>query len=156
MYDTLQDAIDEIRKTILDNIRKGTTCPCCGTNQKLYVIALTKAMVKGLLHLVNDFKLNEEFHLTDYFFELKHPEIKSAADASIYKLVLWGLIEDSPTNTKGYYVYTQKTLDFLNGKLMLPATISTYNNVIVEESRDLVTLKGALKKDFSYAQLMGY
>ena len=150
MFNTVGEAIAYIRKDMLEKIKGGTTCPCCGTVQKLYTTQLSKAMVKGLLHLTQDFKLGEEFHLTDYFFKLQHPEIKSAADASIYKLVLFNLIEEAPSKAKGYYVYTQKAVDFVTSKAMVPVNVVTYNNVIVDKSRNEVTLKGALKTESNY------
>jgi hypothetical protein len=153
MFNTVQEAIAFMKIEMLKGIKRGCSCPVCGKLQKLYNQQLTKEMVKGLLHLTQDYKVGEEFHIVDYFVKLGHPDIKSAADASIYKLDLWGLIE--ATEKKGIHVYTQKALDFINGKIMLPKYIETYNNVIVGESRDQLTIKGALKEDFNYVKLMG-
>lgn len=148
-FNSLQEAIDYVR----DNAEKGCLCPCCGKKQKVYYQHLTKEMVKGLMHLMDSYTITEEFHLVKFFQKLNLDYIPSAADASIYKLTLWNLLESS--GDKGYYRYTQKAVDFIKNGAMIPKFIKTLDNKIIGESKDLSTLKGALKEDFDYGKLMG-
>lgn len=149
--------LNNLKADMFSKVKKGpTNCPCCGSTQALYTKALSKNMAKGLVHLTKDFKPGEEFHLINYFFTLNHKDIRTATDANLSKLSLFGLIEEAPSKAKGYYVYSDKTVKFMLGAVMVPEKISTYNNVVVEESRNQVTLKGALKDEASYPQSINW
>jgi len=89
-------------------------------------------------------------------------EVKTV-DGTYAKLRHWGLLEpkgDDPegdTKASGYWRITQKGRDFVRGLITVPKNIFIFDNKLIRVSGEEVSIKEALGKKFSYAEMMdGY
>ena len=75
------------------------------------------------------------------------------------RLRFWGLVEarpgdDEDKKTSGMWRPTPLGFDFADGVVQVPECIFTYDNSVVERSRELIHIEEALDARFSYRELL--
>lgn len=132
-------------------------CPHCGRFDKTYSRSITTTMARALIAIYREtYDLPVYVHVPNL---LKKYDI-NPADACIAHLSYWGLVEAQPnTDTpkrkgKGMWIITEKGIDFVQGKIMLPKYKEVYQTEVVGEKGELVSIKDCLKNEFDYSALM--
>ena len=151
---TIQDAREAWKKTIHGD---GGVCPCCDRFGKVYARALNKTMILSLQWL---YKANQEAGLREWI-DVPNTAPKSVLRSNqLASLRWWGLVErqlpdpeDKKVKHSGKWRVTLRGLDFVEGSLLVPRKVSTYNGEVVSFSDDEVAIKDVVA-DFNYEAVM--
>lgn len=136
------------------DVRKGYSCPCCGSFVKMYtrhfnsnmavaVIFLYKNMAKGFIHLENAMieagykRCGDASYLRHY--QLIEPLNEERADGS---------------KRNGHYQITGRGIMFVENKLMVQEKFLILNNKLHGFEGKGITIIDALGKKFNYQELM--
>jgi len=119
-----------------------TPCPCCGQTVKKYPRALTSTMARQLIQIYHENKPVNYKAMR---------ERGSSGDADYSKLRHWGLVEQAKV---GWWQITQRGRLFVEGILYVPRKVHVYDNRIVGESVDVISVHDALGEKFDYDELM--
>lgn len=150
---TLADA----RAGFRAELDKGTRCPCCDRFSKRYRRKLNSGMARVLIWLVRETERSGDEWI----------DVPARAPAWVLrsnesgKMAWWGLVEvrenesDPSRKTTGDRKVTQKGFDFVYGRVTVPARVILYNDACEGFDGEDITIKDALGKKFSYAELMG-
>lgn len=143
--------IDEARNQIVKDLHKGTACPCCGQVVKLYKRKLYDKQVDWLIWLVG-----EHFRTKDWVSVSDYPS--RGGDYS--KLVFWNLVELKPKDvtarrkrTSGLWRPTQTGVDFVRGRVRVPAHVLVLNNKPFQFSEETVSVVDVAGESFDYSSL---
>jgi hypothetical protein len=143
-------SIEQAKEFLYNNFEKGTTCPCCNKNVKLYKVKLTAGMVsvlikfykareKGWIHPIKDFKT-----VNGDYAKLRH----------------WGFLEknnfnnDPTIKASGLWMITNVGISFIKGETYVPQKVMLYNNKFYGFDGDTVGVKEALGTKFNFEELM--
>lgn len=137
---------------------KGVACPCCNQYAKDYRRQVNRAMARFLLWLVEEFEARED---KDAWISVNDgPLIQHRRGGGDFaKLAHWGLIEQMPNDdankrTSGFWRPTQKGIDFAHDRITIEKYLTLYNNEVLAVSKEMVSIRDALGKNFNYAELM--
>jgi hypothetical protein len=131
--------LGEVRKYIKDQREeKGTHCPACQGFSKNYRYSVN-ALKANLLTEVLLYGGLEPVHVSR---ELPH--IKQHG-GELAKTRHWGLLEPVG-NHSGVWRVTLKGKQFLKGNVEIPEWIITYNNVVIDESENMITAEWSFAK----------
>ena len=147
---TIQEAREAWKATIHGD---GGTCPCCERFGKVYARALNKTMVASLKWLASQ---NVEKGLREWI------DVPNTAPKSVLRsnqlatLRWWGLVErqlpdpnDKKVKHSGMWRVTLRGMDFVEGRLLVPKKVSTYNGEVVGVSDEVIAI-GEVKAGFDY------
>jgi hypothetical protein len=144
--------LSEAKELFLQQVDKGTHCPCCGRYTKVYRRKLNAGLALFLIRASRKYG--------DKWFHVNH-DVKDHREfnADYGKLEYWGLIEPmSPTDkrpTSGYWRVTDKGRQFVRGEIALPAYMLVLNNKVLEAAQACIDIRDALRSGgFDYAELM--
>jgi len=151
MENVLEMTVREAKDLIRDNLVKGSKCPCC--NQK---VALNKSTLSykhaKLLEAMSEHG-NDWIHLaTDL--------PRSVVPTNYATLKYWGLImpkakdENDDKPASGYWKLTMTGRLFVEGEMTAPKDVYFFNNTKIGQSKKEVTFNQAIKKRFSYSEIM--
>lgn len=150
--------LDEARQYVEGVRWDGGYCPCCGQNVKVYKRSLNTPMTKLLIWLVETFLKNGQQH---YINVHKFPFIQGRRGGGDFaKLQFWGLIEQEPVPDEvdakhsGEWRPTKAGIQFVQGNIKAAKYVMVYLNDVVGTSEEEVTVQEALKKKFSFAEVM--
>jgi len=148
--------IGELRVYLKKNWKQGCTC-ACGNRVQLYNRPLTSAMSYALLYFKSAKKDEEGYaHAEDFF---KKQDCSSSLRGDFPKLRFWGFIAPKPSlsdddlHSPGFYKILPRGLEFLEGNLVVPASVLIYNNKFIGWGEKTTDLKGALKNKFNINDL---
>ena len=142
-------------KAFVDNGKiKGCICPCCDQFVKVYKRKLNSNMSWLLLRL---YKLSMQNKDQTYFHYSKFTIDIGVADFG--KLRHWELIqlqdnEETDKKTSGYWMITQKGLDFIHNKIRVPKHAYIFNGKLLQFSEETTNIIESAKNKFSYEELM--
>lgn len=146
------ETIKEAKAFLKANYVKGTSCPCCGQNVKLYKRKLNSGMAFVLIHLYkNDGWLN----VKDY---LRQNKLRNNHDWTLLKY--WRLIEEKPleekgkTKSSGVWRITPEGKQFVENKGVTNKHVLIYNTMFRGFSEEYIGISEALGNDFNYQELM--
>ena len=142
--------IEEAKKFLNDNCEKGTVCPCCKQNVKMYKVKLTGGMVSVLIKF---YKAREKGWV--------HP-IKefNTVNGDYAKLRHWGFLEKNNFNTdptikaSGLWAITNVGISFVEEEIYAPEKIKLYNNKFYGFEGKTIGVKEALGNKFNFEELM--
>lgn len=145
--------IAEAKVHLKEHWKEGTTCPCCHQNVALYQRPLTSSMAYAL-YIFNNAKTDIEgyAHAENFFKESNCP---SSIRGDFSKLRYWGFIMAKQPNiseassSSGLYKVLPKGKIFLEGHLVVPASVLIYNNKLIGFGEKATDFKGALKNKFN-------
>jgi len=158
MNHTLQIVtIQEAKKFLKDNLKKGVECPCCNQFVKLYKRKINLVMTTCLIRLYHLYYKNPSYHHVKEIVS----GISDTGTNDFSKLAYWNLIEEKqkdPKNTKtrtsGYWRITDKGLDFVLGKINVPSHCYVYNTKVYQFSDEYVSIEETIGNKFNYKKLM--
>jgi len=147
---SLEEAAARVQASLVD----GTICPCCGQICKLYPRKLNSTMARGLIWMVREFERTGRWICVPEKaprFVLKTKEYGTLAH--------WGLVEPRPNDDpskkrSGYWRPTQKGIDFVYRRRMVPSHVFLYNNRVRKVSTTHIYIDEALASHFDYSELM--
>jgi len=147
--------LEEAKQYLRDNYEKGTECLCCKQRVQLYKRKLNAGMCYGLIALYRISNGNDFIHIPTEFTKRKI----NNSNTELSKLAYWGLIEekkneDSSKRTSGYWRITQRGIDFVNKKILLPRHALIYNGKCRGFTKEGVSIIMALGDKFNYDELM--
>jgi len=169
------------RRMLTADVQEGATCPCCTQFAKVYARTITSSMAYALIMIhkrpgaaTDDPALDaaEEaagirmpssepyFHVPDYLSSVcKLGPTTRGGDWA--KLTAWGLIEEQEgkredgSSRTGFYRITDKGRAFVKGAIPLPKHALFYDGTVLRlDASELIFIKDALGKKFSYEELM--
>lgn len=153
--------LEEARKTLFENIREGTECPCCGQLAKVYQRKFNSIMARSMIA----FWLEDREHPKEWLHALqvlqrRMPSVQGSGDYG--KLHYWGLLvakadETDDGNSAGLFRLTEKGRRFVVPGGIIPKYKYLYNDrewPVTEETPQFTTLKDALGSHFDYDKLM--
>lgn len=161
----MANVLGDLRKQVsVGRAKGGTICPCCGLYVREYHRRITSSMVWGLAlvrkwYKTNDPTLQQYLKVDEYFRELKGVPL-SVMRGDFVKLVYWGLVERQRSRRLdgsdhvGLYRITQKGIDFLDGKIEVPKTVTIFNGKKIGMSPEKCKVIDCLNKKFDYNKLM--
>lgn len=141
-HQTVSEAREGWKKTIAAD---GGSCPCCDRWGKIYGRAINKTMAKSLKWLYD--ACQDAPSLRDWI------DVPNTAPKSVLRsnqlatLRWWGLVErrlpepDENVKHTGMWRMTLRGMDFVEGKLLVPRKVFTYNGDVVSVSDDQVAFK---------------
>lgn len=122
-------------------------CPCCGQSVSKHKHSLSANMVKILKKAATRFPF-VEFHLQ------KDIELTHSQYANFQKLRYWGLADKG--DTSGHWRITSHGRGFLAGEISLPRWVKTFNNSVVEQSSEYVSVRDSGELPIRYKQRSEY
>ena len=146
------ETIKEAKQFLTERYEEGVTCPCCKQHVKLYKRKLYSTQMHSLIRLVRfDQRVPGYYHIT------KISATGHGGDFS--KLEPFGLVvqqvnEDTKKKTSGMWRPTKTGIDFVYGRVKLPAFAKIYNGKVREFATEMVDIRQALGEKFDYNELM--
>ena len=148
----------EAKAYLRENFEKGCRCLACGQMVKLYRRKLTSSMAYGLCIIRKQKEVGEEFHLLDFFKEIKNVPAGIAGD--LPKMRFWGLIEpkddakEDGNPNSGFYSLTTAGKLFADNQTKINKYLFLYNNKVQSRSDEMTTISECFKDKFNYEELM--
>jgi hypothetical protein len=144
-------SLAEARQWLFERIRTGARCPCCEQYAKVYRRQINSGMARSLIAMYLHGPQGQWVHL---------PTQVGARSREEGKLRYWGLVEEQVDVQRcdggrvGYWRLTDLGRRWVTGQASLPKYVTVYNNKVLENYGDPVTVSDALGSRFNYAELM--
>jgi hypothetical protein len=140
----MAELIDEAVRELYSRLETGSDCPCCGQKVKAYKRMLRANHVRFLVDLVRKTTREEPWiHYRECFFQGRDYNYLSH----------FGLAE---FRERGLWRATTRGQIFVLGQTTVPAWIEVYNNSVIREASQHVSVRECLQAgDFDYDALMG-
>jgi hypothetical protein len=143
--------LGEAQGELVEKIREGATCLCCGQFAKVYPRKLNANMVAFLISLYRHHRKTKDWvHHTDCFHVGRdYPYVAT-----------WGLARmkpnegDSSKRESGLWKTTKKGRLFIREAEFVPSHVFMYNNHVVGWGARNIDVTDALGKKFNYRELM--
>ncbi len=154
--DTLKQAKADWREVIHGD---GGNCPVCERWGKVYARNLNKTMAISLQWL---YTAQKEAGDPRTWIDVPNTAPKHVLRTNqLATLRWWGLIERKPEDLEdktqkhtGFWRITLKGMDFVEGKVLVPKTVETYNAEVVGYGKELINFRTALGIKFDYSQAL--
>lgn len=123
-------------------------CNGCGREMAAYEISLTPGILNALRKLIKAVREKgvNEIHLVKDS-NLTHNEINNITRLRFHGLVA-KCYEGTGENKKrksGYWLVTKRAADFIKGEVVLPATVTVFNDRIVSKSESTISMAEVMK-----------
>lgn len=134
----------------------GGHCPVCDRWGKVYVRNINTTMAKGLIWLCRQTGDKDGWinvPVTGPQWLVRSNQLPT--------LHWWNLVErkskDDSNKTKfsGIWRPTRLGVDFVSGLVRVPKSVYTYNNIVVRQGNENVTIRECFGEGFDYNQVMG-
>lgn len=142
----------EAKKATFARAVKGTHCPCCGQNVKVYRRNLNRSMAWALIYMYRKYGQG--------WVHVPSTGHLARLGGDWAKMAFWGVIEekdeqkDDGNPHAGYWRLTALGSRFVLGQ-RLKKYVYIYNNQDLQQpSPETVSIREALGKKFDYAELM--
>lgn len=149
---TLAEAKHHFGQTIRG---EGMDCPCCGRWGKINPYQITSTQAKGLIWMFTNFAQNE-------WIDLGRAPAWLLRSKPMATAKWWGLVEpaakekaDKEKKASGKWRLTPRGRAFVMGGVLIPKYAFIFDNSCYGFSDATVDIRDALKKKFSYEELMG-
>jgi hypothetical protein len=140
------------------NLKKGTDCPLCKQDVKMYWKKIDSNMAKYLIVL---YKLTAQKTNREYFHTETDLKVTQKVGGSFAKLRWWGLIEQkekdtdyTTARTSGLWKITDKGKQYVRGEIKLPLYVKLYNKKMYGTDGKDVDIRHSLNAKFNYTELM--
>jgi hypothetical protein len=147
---TLVDAAIEFRRAL----EKGEKldCPCCRRYAQIYKRRINKSMAIDLINAVRLKAYRDFVHIRD--IQANHSGGGDFAKLRWWKLVEQQTNDDETKRDSGLWKVTQLGLDFMQGLVDLPESVTVYDNEVLSVSDKLKSFKECLKEPFDYQEIL--
>lgn len=146
--ETLEEARQYLRERMF---KDGAKCPCCKQNVKVYKRSITSSMAWGLSELYA--RRGQDYTHCEDFFK-SNDNVPSSVRGDFTKFLLWMIIEAHPDD-RGVYRITNIGKDFLLNGLEVPKFFFVYNDDVIKQSKQTVTIREASKNKFNLNEVLG-
>ena len=150
--------LSEAQGALVEGLRHGTHCQCCGRWSQIYDHSLNKAMVRSLGWLVRA-SSESRLGVGNGWVDVPNSAPKWLTRTNqLPTTANWRLCErmanDDPKKKKsGIWRPTEKGKAFMSGEILIPARVATLFGNVVAYSREMISVNSVLP-NFSYAALM--
>jgi len=145
--------LEDARRHVREGLDKGVTCPCCGQLAKRYRRWIHAEVAIFLIKLVKAYRKDPRYYHAKELIDAKG---KHSTDASYTQH--WGLVTKANAEADGrkggFYKPTQRGIDFVLGRIAVPAHAVIYDNRVEEWATNNVSIRDSLGKKFKYEELM--
>ncbi len=139
----------EAKQYLRDNFKTGATCPCCNKYVKAYKRKLNSGIARALIIMYKLGAVNKKYiHVQNEFAKLK----LRATTMDYAYAEKWSLIEDG--DELGTWTLTDKGVDFVNNRTVLPDYCLVYNGNVYGWSKKLINIDTALTIKYDYDEMM--
>ena len=124
-------------------------CQGCGREMAAYEISITPGIMNALRKLIRSVRekgVNEVHLVKDT--RLTHNEINNITRLRFHGLVAKCYETDAAGVKKrksGYWLVTKRAADFIKGEVVLPATVTVFNDRIVSKSESTISMAEVMK-----------
>ncbi len=133
-----------------------TNCPTCGQLCAEYRRKLNKEMARFIILIVRRYERTKNWvHVR----EVLNSDTFASSNGTM--LAHWGMLVHKPKDpkdkkhkTSGYWKPTQLAIDFVHGRVTVPAYIKIYDGTVTEHSAEQISIREALGVEFNYEELM--
>ena len=152
--------LKEAKAWLTARLDKGQRCCCCGQLAKFYYRRFYSSLAVALIYFYRNFDHSKFHHKNDLLAKAKPWLAGVLGGGDFSKCSLWGLIEEKPkdinkdTRTSGYWRITSKGIQFVEGTIRIPAKVKIFDSRVFGFSEETLCIKEALKKGYSYEELM--
>lgn len=147
------DSITVAKQFLKENWKEGVICPCCNQVVKLYQRKIYATMAILLIALYKQTHPKYDFiHINEFR--------GNNGTGDFAKLRYWEMINEKPNDdnpdkrTSGYWSITQKGIDFITNRIIVPKYVLLYDSRVFGFSDDKISIEQALGKKFKYTELM--
>lgn len=139
----------QIQAWVQAKLRDGVVCPACGQHAKVYKRKVNAGMARSLIWMYQAGGTS--------FIHL--PTAIGSRSREEGKLRYWGLVEERRTprpdgGRAGFWRVTERGELFVLEKLQIPAYALVYNSHCLGLTGNLISIRQALGRGFSYSELM--
>lgn len=150
----------DVKRGFQENLKSGAQepCPCCGRHAQIYRRKFHSSMAYQLIQLYHMGGCKEFIHAS----RLILPNMAGIGDFT--KAKYWGLIApkdkaiydtDTTTKSSGFWRITPAGEKFLRGLIRIPREVLVFDDAVLEESLETISIRDALGTKFNYGELMG-
>lgn len=137
--------------------KDGANCPCCDRFGKVYSRSINRSIAQSLKWMY----LFSKEHGAGVWADMREDAPQQSIRANEYtKLLSWNLAEKMPVEpgssqkNSGMYRITQKGIDFVECRIMVPKNVFIYNNEVLGSSEEMTDFVSCLDEHFDYQELM--
>ena len=133
---------------------KGGHCPVCERWGRVYWRSINKTMAKDLIWLCS-----QAGDVEGWVYLPRAPQWVVRSN-QLSTLKNWGLVErrantgNPKVKHEGFWRPTDSGWAFFHGQIKVPRRVATYNDTVVDTSRDRVGLRECFKDVFDYEETM--
>jgi hypothetical protein len=141
----------EAQRWLADRVRNGARCPCCNQYTKVYQRQINSGMARSLIAMYLHGPQGQWVHL---------PTQVGARSREEGKLRYWNLVEEQIDIRRddggrvGYWRLTDAGRTWVTGQSTVPKYVAVYNNIVLGNYGEHVSITDALGTRFNYAELM--
>jgi len=111
-------------------------CPLCGGSTRRQKHSMSKVLINGLKEFAQILDARGETE-----DKLSLAQLSRSAWDNFQKLKHWGLVrKKNPKGKSGIWILTEKGRDFLSGDISVPRIVTTFHDIVVEESPDEIKI----------------
>jgi hypothetical protein len=149
------NTLEEVRGYVLDHLRSGARCPCCGQTAKVYGRKYNLSEAYSLIWLVK-----ESGPLMRWVNVPENAPKGLIKSREFPKNRYWGLIEPKPNDDdpkkkdSGIWRPTDKGVNFAYNRIRLEQRVFLYDNHVVGFASETMSILDALGTRFDYEELM--
>jgi hypothetical protein len=155
--------LTEEQRSLMKDIRQswktaimedGATCPCCARFGRAYSRSINKSMALTLRWLYDYAKS----HGLGVWADIQNDGTRVAHDSREHsRMAFWQLVEKKPIDREnksgGFYRITQKGIDFVEGRIVVPKNLFIHNVELLGASEEMTNFESCLEERFSYHAL---
>lgn len=160
---------DRLKKGLIGHIKNGCPkedkqeCACCHQDVNAHKHKVTWAQAVALTVLVDMCEQEPGYHHVD---DIKDQTLARLHETHIVLshwsvMAKWSLIEDEPNltdpekRTSGMWRPTVRGIDFVYDRYLISKYLWTFNNTILHESEENISIQGATGEQYSWPEMQG-
>lgn len=152
---------EQVREEFVNQLDKGTICPCCNRFDKVYPRKINSSMAWTLMLIYDYYKkegnLRKWLKVESYLKTL--PAVPTSLRGDFPKLRYWGLITQKEGEIEGVktglYKITERGINFCESKIRVSKVAFVHNGKLKSFSEEQINIIDALGDRFSYRELLG-
>tara|TARA_Y100000114_G_C11750844_1_gene324243 strand:- start:166 stop:792 length:627 start_codon:yes stop_codon:yes gene_type:complete len=165
--DNSTNTVEFAQRRLAAFMDEGTSCPCCGQHVELRDEIMTRTVAEPLIWMTEnyasiDWSSGHPIVTESRWVSVAESGPKSFRSARHYtRAKYWGLIEKLETDSieadlkSGMWRVTQKGVDFVSGRILIPKKAVVYLGKQRGYKGDLIDISQALRREFSLRDSLG-
>ena len=165
--DNATQTVEFAQRRVASFMDEGTRCPCCGQHVEVRHEVMTRSVAEPLIWMAEnyaeiDWSASRAVLTESRWVSVAESGPKSFRSARHYtRAKYWGLIEKLEGDTigddlkSGMWRITQRGVDFVSGRVLLPKRAVVYLGQLRGYEGDLVDIEQTLKREFRLKDSIG-